>query len=70
LKSPVQIYLDCLKRVNIESMAHLEKALNSDLDIHQFKALCEHFKCNCEDVAEKVAQEIGFVPKSRKRAAS
>ena len=56
-------YIDQLKRCDIETISHLEKALNEDLTVNELCQVCRRLKTNCGGIVRAVAIELGIISK-------
>lgn len=51
-------YIEQLKRCDITTIAHLEKAISEDLDMTETAALCRYYHANAGGVVKAVAKEL------------
>lgn len=61
-----KVYIEQLKRCDIETIAQLEKAINEDLDCNNIAALCRYYRTNSGGIVRAVADELGMLPKRKK----
>jgi len=59
-------YLNDLKRCNIETVEHLERVLNEDLDCEQWRLLCQKFNTNAGGIVRAIASALGIFPQKKK----
>lgn len=61
-----KVYIEQLKRCDIETIAHLESALNQDCDVQELTMLCRYYHTDAGGIVHKIAAELGIVPKRKK----